>query len=271
MSRKNWSDEKLLQKALRNKTELAYWENIHALRLRPSESLFLTCIEMVNSQNQKEKIIAVDILAQLGSPNRPFLDKKLKLYFELLDQEKDALVIRSILFGIGHNNQNLTDDQIHQLCRLDLNDDVIKQGLISALGFVHDKRAIDILIKLSADHLSTHRDWATFYIGESQFDNQKLREALWERVKDRHYNTKLEAIMGLAKRKDPKIIDIIKTELVKGRSTAGLFDAIMDLEDVQFLPLLLKEREQAKNYQSADNYWKSCLDKCIDYLLELKK
>lgn len=271
MSRNHWSDEKLIFKAIHNKTETSYWENIHALRIRPSEALFQQCLQLISFGNQKEKRVGIDILAQLGLGHRPYLKETLALYFNLLENEQDELILNQVLFGIGHNNQNLNAEQIEKICAIyQKGSSLVYEGLIFALGFIDTPKTIEILIQLSTDKKPNNRDWATFYLGQSKRNNKKIREALWNRVRDRHYNTRLEAIMELAKRKDKSIINIIQTELIKGRSTAGLFDAIVDLKDTQFLPLLLKEQEKAKDYQQVSPYWQSCLDECIQNLLNTK-
>ena len=270
MGRKDWSDDKLLFRALNNKTEAGYWENIHALRMRPSQLLFEKCKQLINSKEQKNKKAGIDILAQLGASERPFLQETIRIYFDLLESETDSMILGSLLYAIGHNNTQLNQTQISKLCEFyEKNDDVIKNGLIFALGLIDTSSTIDVLVKLSEDQDSANRDWATFYIGESNRNNKKIREALWRRVKDRHFNTRLEAIMGLAKRNDERIKDVIKDEIKKGHSTAGLFDAILALNDVQFLPLLQNELESVRD-SNDDSYWKLCLEQCIAGLSRLK-
>ncbi|MEG1199660.1 MAG: hypothetical protein RSD53_09735, partial [Algoriella sp.] len=66
MSKLNWSDEKLISRLINYKTDKSRWETIRILRSRPSKELFEKCIELINSNEQKKKIIGIDILAQLG-------------------------------------------------------------------------------------------------------------------------------------------------------------------------------------------------------------
>ena len=112
MSRKNWTDDKLLSRLIDNKTEKTRWDNISALRKRPSQELFIKCVELTKSNNPKFRKIGIDILAQLGLPPRPFLQDTLKVYFELLDTETDPDVLMSLLCSIGHNNDKLDNKQI---------------------------------------------------------------------------------------------------------------------------------------------------------------
>ena len=98
------------------------------------------------------------------------------------------------------------------------------------------------------DKSSYIRDWATFGIGSQiKKDTIEIRNALWERINDKHQDTKLEAIVGLAKRKDIRIKEIIKRELLDGEYGTLLFEAILDLKDKDFLPLLYQNLNLLKN------------------------
>ena len=46
---------------------------------------------------------------------------------------------------------------------------------------------------------------------------------MWNRVNDKHQETKLEAIVGLAKRKDTQVNEIIKREIIDGEYGVLLF------------------------------------------------
>src|SRR5690606_13922270 len=102
-----------------------------------------------------------------------------------------------------------------------------------------DIKAIDVLISLSSDKSSEIRNWATFGIGDlTTRDSKKIREALWKRINDRHAETSSEAIIGLAKRKDDRIKELILKRLSKGNYPSLLFEAITELNDKDFLPIL---------------------------------
>lgn len=109
MERNNWSNETLFNHLLKNKTKRTYWDNIRELRKRGTESLFSQCVVLTNSDIEKERIIGVDILSQLSTSTetKPFSKRILTHLIDLLNTEKSALVLDSILAGIGHNNENL--------------------------------------------------------------------------------------------------------------------------------------------------------------------
>jgi len=270
MSRTNWTDDKLLTRLLNNKSDKTRWDNISAIRKRPSEELFSKCVKLTKSKDPKARSIGIDILAQMGLPPRPFLKQTLKLYFDLLNIENDQEVLKSLLFAIGHNNDHLNKIQIEKLCSFSGTDNnSIKEGLVFSLAFINDLKAIEVLIKLSTDKLSYIRDWATFNIGQVERNNKSIREALWARVNDNHQETKLEAIVGLAKRKDSRVNEIIKRELLDGEYGTLLFEAIIEIGDKQFLPLLRQNLKAIKEDTTINPEWKKDLKNCINELTKL--
>lgn len=272
MSRKNWTDDKLILRLFNNKSNKSRWDNINELRKRPSEELYLKCVELTTSKDPKIRIIGIDILAQMGVTPRPFLKQTLKLYFDLLNIENDPEVLMSLLYSIGHNNDHLNKTQIEKLCTFsDSDNNLVKEGLVSALGFINELNSINVLIKLSTDKLSYIRDWATFYIGQSERNNKAIREALWARINDKHQTTRFEAIVGLAKRKDIRITEIIKKELIDGEYGTLLFEAIIETRDKQFLPLLRQNLKSIEGDNSINNKWLTDLKECIKELTEEKR
>jgi hypothetical protein len=273
MSRKNWSDDKILSRLIVNKTDKTRWDNINALRKRPTIELFAKCVELTKSNNPKVRKIGVDILAQFGLPPRPFLTETVKIYFHLLEVETVPDVLMSLLYSIGHNNEKLDNVQIEKICSFIHNDNSqIKEGLVFALLGIENPIAIETLIKFSSDKLSHIRNWATFGLGtQIERNNMTIREALWDRVNDIHQETKHEAIVGLAKRKDKRVNDIIKREIMGGKYGLLLFEAIIEIQDIGLLPLLKQHLKTIKHDKTINHVWKEDLKNCIDELTKLTK
>lgn len=240
MSRRNWTDEKLFSRLENNKSDKAYWENVRELRSRANVSIFNKCVKLIKSPKPKQRTIAINVLSQLGPTPRPFFKQSRQLFFDILRKEKNKEVLLSVLAAIGHNNDNLPSTETAILTSFKSNkDENVRKALVFALLSVENKSAIDTLIHLTADKSSDIRNWATFGIGSQiEKDNKAIREALWQRVNDKHRETKLEAIAGLAKRKDSRIKEIIKKELLKGEPGALLVDAINDLNDKELVSSL---------------------------------
>lgn len=270
MSRKNWTNEKIFFRLINNKSDKTYWENIRELRSRPTIDVFNHSVKLINSSKPRERNIGIDILAQLGFPPRPFFKESGKQFFEILNKEKDPKVLRSVLYAIGHNNNKLKFDEIAILAsHKNSADNGIREGLVSALLSVDNNLAIDTLIHLTSDKISHIRDWATFGIGtQIERDNKLIREALWLRVEDEHQDTRLEAIFGLSKRKDKRIKAVIERELLNKDGGSLLFQAIDELNDKDFLPILKKLYSESKNNNNNSD-WVEDLTNCINKLKEV--
>ncbi len=271
MSRKTWANDKLFTRLLENKSDKTYWNNIQELHSRATKDVFARCCELLKSSNQKDKIIGIDVLSQLGtepSGKRPFQNETLQIFFEILETTEDSKVIMSVLKAIGHNNyETLNDSQIAFLTNFKTHTDSdVRYSLVYSLLFIENKKAIETLIYLADDKMSWIRDWATFGIGNIERNNKTIREALWKRVNDKHQDTKLEAIAGLAKRKDIRVKEIIKRELLDGEYGILLFEAIEELNDKDFLPLLNANLEKAEKSKTISSDWIDDLKSCIERL-----
>ena len=111
MYRTQWTDEKLFSRLVNNKSKKTYWDNIIILRQRPNENIFNLAKSLLISKDANSRIVGIDVLAQLGNSPRPFYKETIKLFFDLLKIEIDPKVLKSLLFAIGHNNDNLSKNQ----------------------------------------------------------------------------------------------------------------------------------------------------------------
>ena len=265
MPRKNFTTEKLFHRLTHNKTDRNRWDSISILRQRNSNEVFQKCLELIQSDILKERIIAVDILAQLGLPPRPFLKETLDTFYELLKKETNNKILCKLLFAIGHNNENLSQAQIESLIKFKNNKSSnIRYALTFALGGIDKNNALDAIIFLSNDKDDDVRDWSTFSLGSlSHRNNKKIRTALLARVEDKNSAVRGEAIKGLTRCKSTEIIEIITRELTNDNSSTLLFEAINELGYKQFLPLLEKELSRAKTDENIDKNWKNALTECI--------
>jgi HEAT repeat protein len=104
--------------------------------------------------------------------------------------------------------------------------------------------AIKALIELSRDKDSDVRDWATFGIGTMiDTDTHEIREALLARVTDPDDDTRGEALVGLARRKDERVLEPLINELT-GESVGLLaIEAAEELGNPRLGPALLSLKE----------------------------
>ena len=181
--------------------------------------------------------------------------------------EKNADVIVQLLYAAGKNPYVRSKHINVFLPFADSENKYIRLAAVSALSNIDDLRAIKGLIKLSKDRYACVRDWATFSIGRmSDLDNDEIREALYARCTDKHYDTRMEGISGLAKRKDEGVKKYLEKELTDW--TPYVFDSIRDLDAKEYLPRLeaLLEEVESDPENPPGLYWLSHLKECIETL-----
>ncbi|BDD05557.1 hypothetical protein [Aureibacter tunicatorum] len=268
MSRKDWTNEKVFQRLLNNKTEKSYWKNIQELRSRATEDIYKQAYILAKSDTEKHQKIGIDILAQLGYSPRLRQQETIDLYFELLNSIKSLEVLFSLLFGISHNNDNLNDSQVSQLVRFKNHKDKnIRYSLTHALNGINNGKSIQALIELTEDKYAPIRNWATFGLGTLCYDtNEQIIEALQKRTKDKHQETKLEALVGLAERNVTSIKGEIIKELKGGEFGTLLFEAITLLNDKDFIPYLEHNLKSAEKENDINERWLNDLKGCLNSL-----
>ncbi|MEU4335490.1 HEAT repeat domain-containing protein [Micromonospora lupini] len=96
-----------------------------------------------------------------------------------------------------------------------------------------------VLIGLSADPDPTVRDWATFGLGwVSTADGNAVRQALWDRTRDTNDEVRAEGARGLARRRDPRALPLVRELLAQDEVHKFTFRAAAYLGDPSLLPLL---------------------------------
>jgi hypothetical protein len=254
-----FSTDEIFTRLFKSKSSSSYWNYIRELRKRKTNDIYQKAIQLTNSIDNHEKVIGINILAQFGYSKKK-KSQILNIYFNLLKSESNIKIISSILYGIGHNNKNLTEKQIGLICCFHSSKSAtIRYSLTFALSGIENKNAISTLIKLSKDKDADIRDWATFGIGSQiKTDNIEIRETLWERVTDTDKNTRDEAIAGLAIRKDQRVKEILKKELETANDLSSLMlEAIENFDDKEFINLIELKIHKNKTEHLINEDWLS--------------
>ena len=269
--RKSWPDEKLISRALSVKTDRAYWDTVYELRSRASEKLYERCMELIGSALQKERKLGVDVVGQWYRINKrkkygrdfPHSKEILQLLLGMLAVEKATDMIISILYGVGYHNDHIKPKNIDAIIPfVTFKDKNVRFAAMSALSGIHTMKAVRGLITLSKDRNSHIRDWATFTIGtQSDLDNDEIRSALYARCTDKHHDTRMEAIYGLAKRKDDGVKKYLEKDLDEW--TVYVLVSIQALNAKEYLPRLEVMLEETEHDPDTYQYWLGHLKDCI--------
>jgi HEAT repeat protein len=137
----------------------------------------------------------------------------------------------------------------------------VRFGVVQGLSDQESPEAVAALIELSDDPDENVRNWATFNLGtQLESDTPALREALVRRLSDSQEEIRGEALVGLARRKDPRVLEPLVAALHASNVLVLVVEAAELLEDPRLLPVLLELRERPGE---ADDYFRHVLDKVI--------
>jgi HEAT repeat protein len=182
--------------------------------------------------------VGADILGQLGIPERTSPEPCLRTLLGMLEGENDHDALQAILVALSHLR---LPEVIVPACRFRHHPDPdVRHGVVLALTGHEKEQALGVLIELTRDSEAHVRDWATFALG-SQVDvnTPVLREALVERLADEDGDTRAEAMVGLARRGDRRMLSALREELASGSVGTLAVEAAGLIGDPQLHPLLV--------------------------------
>ena len=199
------------------------WEAVSKLRLDGSREIFERSAAWCLSDNPLKKARAADILCQLrraplqdATPWNPewlFRDESYTLITTMLESEQYPLVLASAICALGHLDNESAIPLI--LRHQNHPDRDVRLAVSVALGsFPNDPQSIGGLLTLTSDPDAEVRDWAVFGLGvQGDVDSPKIREALFRCLNDANVDVREEALVGLAKRHDQRVLPILRALL----------------------------------------------------------
>ncbi|RKG52507.1 hypothetical protein D7X30_33405 [Corallococcus sp. AB011P] len=249
------------------------WFAIWQLHHRGGEDVFQRAAAWLQSSSPKERGRGANILSQLDFRHRPperiarFMDALLPA----LAKEQDAAVLAAMTAALRH----LGDDRRGVPALLSLRehpDAHVRFGVVMGLSRFRDAQVLQALIQLSRDSDDAVREWATFTLGSEarEVDTPELREALVDRLSETHVKIRGEALLGLALRKDARVLEPLRRVLEGPVVTTLDVEAAQALEDVSLLPLLLGHRE-AFDEEDEDHELRAVLFEAIHALESLAR
>jgi HEAT repeats/PBS lyase HEAT-like repeat len=244
-----------------------YWGCISALRRRGDQETFDQCVIWARDGSPEKRVAAADILAELGYlSGLPFATQTLPLLEPFLDDD-DAGVIASALWAFG--KLKIGDPAV--LAALVTHADAdIRSALVGALSGRDDQVSISGLVLLTRDRNRDVRNWATFGLGQlTEVDSPEIRAALLERLDDSDPALAAEicgeALIGLARRGDLRVIGPLRQELAGPFRGAWCIEAAEVLKDERLLPLLiaLRSRLEARDVSAFGDHLDRAIAACV--------
>jgi hypothetical protein len=192
------------------------WSAVSTLRQNGSRDVFERAATWCQADEPLKRARAVAILCQLrrptvadasmDAPEWMFRDEASALVTEMVEREKDPVVLDSAISALGH----LDDPKaIPLIIRYqDHADENVRFAAAFALGcFPNDGQSVCSLLKLTSDSHADVRDWAVFGLGVlGDADSPDIREALLRCLDDADEDVREEAAVGLGKRHDQRLI-----------------------------------------------------------------
>jgi HEAT repeat protein len=161
--------------------------------------------EYARSADPLDRITGADILAQLGWADRSFLDESVLLLIPLL-HDPDPRVAAAAASALGHRADPRAIPPLAELAGSP--DAEIRRGVVQGLLSREEPQAVRAMLQLARDPDRGVRNWATFGLGSQVgLDTPEIRDALAANVHDPDHEVRGEALVGLAERKDLRVVD----------------------------------------------------------------
>ena len=243
----------------------AYWECVTALRQYRGREQGSWLRRHAQSRNWRMRTLVVNILCQLAMPGGRLAPQaaEVELAKEVLGRglrDSHWRVNEASLFGLGH--REFPEYLPQMLAFLDSSRPTQRHGLAFALGRYPQPEAAKALLRLMRDEAREVRNWATFGLASlSEQDAPAIREGLLAAAEDVDAEIRGEALIGLARRRDKRVRELVMRELRGEFHGSWAIDAAASLADPIFLPAL--EVLKANPEILADGYFSSVLADAI--------
>jgi HEAT repeat protein len=244
--------EKLFATALRGVPEATEaWEAIHTLHRRGGEDVFTAASALLDSRRPQERARGADILAGLEQPpgvQARAADRMLPL----LRDEQDAEVLHSLIASLGHGGDPRVPGAVSPL--RDHPSARVRGAVLLTLLKFPDEDRLSLLLTFADDPDEGVRSLAMLPLRNlfPDADPPGLRDLLVRRMDDVSPELRAEAVLQLARRKDPRVLAPLRRALRRARVRVEFVEAAGALGDPSLLPALRAlegQREEDPRFQ----------------------
>ena len=203
---------------------------VSQLRRDAREVVYLRAVSMCSSTVVAERVAGLVVLSQwaIGRGLR-FVEERVALgMLAVVDPEID--VVRAGAWVLSHLNFSSETAERALVGLRDSLDAEVRLAVAHGLGMRAGVEGVETLVLLTRDADDDVRNWATFGLVDMvDADTPEIREALRARLADSFEDVRLEAIWGLARRRDPEGLAILRARLAGDDWVSGDRDVAEDL------------------------------------------
>jgi len=211
---------------------------LHALG---TKEVFEAASRLLTGNRPAERELGADVLGQLGfNEFYPFKAASMPKLRRLLREGEHPDVAAAALVALGHLGAWQALVRAGKMA--DHPDAHVRLALAQALATPDDPcphDVIELLVRLTKDPNGDVRDWACFALGtQCRADSTAIRDALAARMQDRHRDCRAEAVLGLARRRDPRAVGPLLGALTSKSVYRWSVEAAAYMGDFKLLPPL---------------------------------
>ena len=238
----------------------ASWNAIGELHRRGTPATLSLAQSLARSASTRKRALGLYVASQLRAgaprgrwPSEPYAVEETQRMLLLGLNDPHFEVVRAAVSGLGHRPhadalQGLVALSRHQSAHM-------RWDVAVTLAGYSEPAAVEALLQLASDEESEVRDWATFGLGtQSDADNSDIRAMLWKNAHDVDSDVRGEALVGLARRQDPRAVSLLKSRLTD-ECRVYEFDAAQALKDPALAGPLRALREAVDRETGIDPFW----------------
>lgn len=267
---RRWSTDRLIRLALAHGTAGRGWDAVATLHGRGSPALLARAQALARDQSPRRRSLGLDIVAQLrtAAPGAadghvPYAVEAARAMLVAALADRHPGVLQSAIAGLGH--RSVPDALPTLLGFLHHPDARVRWALVHTLGEHEEPEALVARLALASDRDDEVRDWATFSLGTlTDIDDEAIRARLWANAHDAHRDVRGEAVVGLARRSDPRAIELLQQRLLDGDCRVYELEAAQEMPRAELLVPLHALRAEADRSRNLDEFWYSKLLDAID-------
>ena len=221
-----------------SKEDEARWNLIVEIQEKGDSTGFERASRWCDDTRPLIRCLGADVLGQFGVAGDSALHRQIVERLESLLSDPNTDVIACALVALGHRDAG----DVSAICALHQHDsDEVRHGVAFALANRREEEAIQAMRVLGGDPKGPVCDLANFSLGvNTESDSPEIRAALALRLEDEGVETRLGAIMGLARRKDLKVVPHLVRELSQKQVWGPTVEAAAYFPRAEFVTPLRK-------------------------------